>query len=186
MLNSRTLDWIIDNQLFSGVPFYSSGSPELHRQMTQEIADGLMVQESDICVVGSGRIGFSLSPLKFGRHFSDNSDLDIVVVSASIFDPSWVDALTRNRPDGVKMDDRTRRVLGRHRDHHYIYNGFMYPDSLHRVLRVGTSWLRTFNGLSQIPRLSGRIVKGRLYRTWDHARIYHQRSLDKVKQKVCT
>ena len=185
MLNSRTLDWIIDSQLFSGVPFFSSKSPEVHRQMTREIADGLMVQESDICVVGSGRIGFSLSPLKFGRPFSDNSDLDIVVVSASIFDPSWVDTLTRSRPNQVKVDEGTRRVLRRHRDKHYIYNGFMYPDSLHRVLRVGNSWLRTFNGLSRIPPLSGRIVKGRLYRTWDHVRIYHQWSLDKVKQKVC-
>ena len=184
LLNSRTLDWVIDNYVFRGLPFYSSHAPEVHNQMIRTISQGLNVSQNDICVIGSARIGFSLSPEKYGQPFSEFSDIDICIVSQSLFDPSWLDVLGRYRTKGLSLNRRTRWHLQEHREGHYVYNGWMYPESIVQVLEIGQRWLRTFNGLSHIADFASRTVAGRLYRTWDHARYYHRWSLGKVKQRL--
>lgn len=181
LLQTRELDWIIERHLFQGAPFYSSHNPQLHGRMIREISLGLGVPKDDICVVGSARVGFSLAPHRFGEPFNEYSDLDVVVVSPELFDPSWIDILTRRR---TAKNRRTRSSLWAHRERHYVYNGWIYPGSLVDALGIGESWLRTFNGLSRIVELAGRPVAGRLYRTWDHARFYHQRSLGQLKAEI--
>lgn len=184
LLNTHPIDWIIDNHLFDGLPFYSCHSPEVHDQMVHEIAAGLEIPQIDICVIGSARIGFSLSPAKFGQPFGEYSDIDILVVSQSLFDPSWLDMLNRWGRKRIRLNDQTKRRLENHREYHYVYNGWIYPGSLVQVLGIGQRWLRTFNGLSRITALAGRTVGGRLYRTWDHARYYHRWSLGRVKEEI--
>ena len=182
LLDTHTLDWIIDHHVFYGLPFYSSHAPDLHNQMVHAISKGLNVPPKDICVVGSARIGFSLSPEKFGQPFSEFSDIDVCVVSDTLFDPSWLDMLGRYRARGITLSQRTKWHLKKHREDHYIYNGWIYPESVVQALGIGQRWLRTFNGLSHIADFASRTVAGRLYRTWDHARNYHRWSLSRLKQ----
>ena len=183
LLKTRTIDWIIDNYIFDGQPFYSADAPEVHNQMVRAISIGLKVPQDDICVVGSARIGFSLSPLKFGEPFSDFSDIDICIVSSSLFDPSWLDIIEKRRTQPATMNSRTKFQLREHRERHYVFNGWIYPKSVVQALEIGQRWLRTFNGLSRISELASRTISGRLYRTWAHARLYHRGSLEKVKRR---
>ncbi len=88
------LDEVVDTHLFAGVPFSFSGNPDIYDRMLQELSYGLKVGKQDICIVGSARIGFSLSPEKFGVPFGQFSDVDVVVVSPDLFDPSWINILT--------------------------------------------------------------------------------------------
>ena len=184
LLNTCPVEWIVDNHVFHGLPFYELHQPHVYRLMMSAISKGLRVPQQDICVIGSARIGFSLSPEKFGTAFNEFSDIDICVVSHSLFDPSWLDILRRDRKRGIVLTRQTKSHLRRHREDHYLYNGWIYPESIVSVLRLGERWLATFNGLSRIPELASRSVSGRLYRTWDHARLYHEWSLDKVKQRI--
>ena len=179
-LKTRNVNWIIDHHIFDGLPFFSAHQPELHDQMVRSIAKGLGVPRGDIRVVGSARIGFSLSPHKYGDPFDQFSDIDIVVVSSTLFDPSWLDILESTRKSHSALRKSTRRQLTRHRELHFIYNGWIYPEKLPEALKIGERWLKTFNGLSHIPELATRTIGGRLYRTWDHARQYHVWSLQKV------
>ena len=184
LLQTREVDWIIDQHLFGGPPFYSSNQPNVHDRMIRAISTGLKVPRRDICVVGSARIGFSLSPPKFGEPFSQFSDIDIIVVSSELFDPSWLDIVGSRRTNSSTLRHRTRRHLSEHRERHYVYNGWIYPKSVVEALGIGERWLRTFNGLSRITELSSRSVGGRLYRTWDHARLYHRWSLESLKSTI--
>lgn len=184
LLNTRTVDWIIDNYLFHGLPFYSSHRPELHGQLLRAISKGLRIPQQDICVIGSARLGFSISPLKFGTPFNRFSDIDICIVSVSLFDPSWLDILKKGRKGPVALTPRTESNLRRHREYHYVHNGWMYPGSILQVLNIGQVWLRTFNGLSRISELATRSIGGRLYRSWDHARLYHRWSLGRLRAKL--
>lgn len=183
-LRNRELNWIIDTQLFAGAPFYSARCPEVHERIVRAIARGLQVPESDICVVGSARVGFSLSPYTFGQPFGPSSDIDIVVVSPRLFDPSWLDLAGKRRTRSSKLSPETRAWLRKHREEHFVYNGWIVPAHVVEALEIGERWLRTFNALSQITELNGRPVSGRLYRTWDHARLYHHWSLGKVRQHL--
>ena len=109
LLRTREVDWIIDKHLFGGPPFYSSDQPDVHDRMIRALSTGLKVPRRDICVVGSARIGFSLSPPRFGEPFSQFSDIDIVVVSSALFDPSWLDILGSPRRNSSTLRHHTRR-----------------------------------------------------------------------------
>ena len=184
ILRTRNLERILDDFLFIGIPFSFSERPEIYHQMIGEISSGLNVPEANICVVGSGRIGFSLSPHSFGRPFSRHSDLDIIVVSPELFDPSWLDILTNRRVRWSSLRQRTREHLIEHREHHHIYNGWVAPGFVAEALDIGERWRTTFNRLSLIPYLSSRSIGGRLYRTWEHAKAYHRWSLRQVLRRV--
>ena len=184
MLTSWDLDQIVDTHLFAGLPFSFSKTPELYDQILYELSQGLQVEKQDICIVGSARIGFSLSPPRFGTPFDQFSDVDVVVVSADLFDPSWMNILDSPRGRRSSFRSRTRKSLTDHRKKHYIYQGWIYPDSLVDALEIGERWLTTFNGLSRIPVLSSRRISGRLYRTWDHARAYHYRGLELIQESL--
>lgn len=184
LLRTHPADWIINNHLFQGVPFYCLEQPAIHEEMVRAISAGLRVRESGICVVGSARIGFSLAPKRFGEPFSRFSDIDVIVVSPRLFDRSWIDLLNKSRRRRVPLRWQTRESLKRHRQNHYVYNGWLYPDSVLEVLRIGTRWLHTFDGLSRIEELASRKVGARLYRTWDHARFYHRHSLGRLKEEI--
>ena len=182
-LRTRPVDRIIEEHLFSGVPFYSKNEPDVHTKLLSAVSKGLKVPQRDICVVGSARVGFSLSPDKFGELFNEYSDIDVLVVSTPIFDDSWLDMLSLQRKKKAVLMSSTIRRLRDHREKHFVYNGWIYPDSVFEILDIGNRWLRTFGGLSRIPELSSRRITARLYRTWDHAKIYHRWSLGQVKRK---
>ena len=184
LLQTHTLDWLIDTHLFKGQPFYSLNKPDVHQQMIRAISKGLHVPAKDICVVGSARIGFSLSPEKFGSPFNQFSDIDIVVVSSSLFDPSWLDILQSPWKMSHTLSPQTKQSLRDHRKFHYVYNGWIYPGSVIQAIKIGEIWMRTFNGLARIQELAGRSIGGRLYRTWEHARLYHRWSLQQVKDNI--
>ena len=186
LLRTRDLDWIIDEHLFQGTPFYSADEPDVHDAMVRAISIGLKVPRDDICVVGSARVGFSLSPPKFGEPFGQFSDIDIIVVSSVLFDPSWLDILGLRRKHSAVLHRNTRQRLQEHRERHYIYNGWIYPSSILETLEIGERWLETFNGLSRIPEFAGRPVEARLYRTWDHARLYHRWSFTRLQTAIFT
>lgn len=184
IIESNNIDSILDDYLFKGLPFYFRNIPEIHKQMIKALARGLGVPSSDICVVGSARFGFSLSPFSYGRPLNKYSDIDIVVVSATLFDPSWVDLLTTRRTPWFKLRSKTQTYISEHREKHHIYNGWMYPHLVAEALEIGTRWVVAFNALSRIPELSSVTIGGRLYRTWDHVRVYHRRGLRKIREQV--
>lgn len=184
ILRTGDLDHLLDEYLFTGLPFSFANDPKVHEHLIRTISRGLRVPSADICVVGSARIGFSLAPHKFGAPFSDYSDMDILVVSSSLFDLSWEDIITNRRAPWSSLRARTRSSLINHRESHYIYNGWIYPDSLAEALAIGQQWMTTFNGISRIPDLSSRPIGGRLYRTWQHARVYHRWGLQLLQNRV--
>ena len=184
MLRNRSFDSILSDIMFAGLPYFFLGQPELHDEMIEQITDGLGVPAVDVCVVGSARIGFSLAPQKFGTPFNEHSDIDVLVVSADLFDQSWLDILANRRVRWATLRARTKERLVAHQSESYIYNGWIYPDSIAEALAIGQNWLRTFNGLSRIPALSSRPVNSRLYRTWEHAEAYHRRGLRRIRNNI--
>ena len=184
MLRSRNFDHLLDDHLFAGLPYFFADEPKIHRQMVNELSRGLHVPKEDICLVGSARIGFSLSPYKFGQPFGQFSDLDIIVVSSTLFDSSWMDILTNRHTPWYSLLQVTRERLQEHRERHHIYNGWITPQFVAEALGIGERWVTTFNGLSHIPSLSSRHISSRLYRSWDHARLYHRWSLRQLRNKL--
>ncbi len=72
--------------LSEGIPFAFKTKPGIYEALRIWLAHRLNIQAKQITVVGSGRQGYSLSPdQNVGRPFVPQSDLDMTVISSSLF-----------------------------------------------------------------------------------------------------
>lgn len=68
-----------------GIPYAFRNCPALYESVRSWLSWFLDVCAKEIGMVGSGRIGTSLNPNKFGKRFSPCSDLDLTIVSRALF-----------------------------------------------------------------------------------------------------
>ena len=87
---------VVDFFLFEGVPFALRDWSEYCFQK-KELAERLNVHAKSIVLVGSGRLGYSVSPKvedkKLWKPFHDRSDFDFVVIDQPLFDAAWRESL---------------------------------------------------------------------------------------------
>ncbi len=191
ILTNTALEVVVRDFIFEGTPFVFRDEPELLNTLQRELANALQVVPNNIVIVGSAKIGFSLSPDNFPRNFSDESDIDVVVVDESLFDRMWRGILTWHYPRrrtglaGAElswMRGRRRDIYsGWFRPDKIRYGGLMFPEVLTPVRDLSTQWFNAFQALSLLPEYAHRSVSGRLYRTWDHALFYHMDGLRQIK-----
>ena len=71
--------------LLEGIPHVLKDSPMKYIIFREQVAERFGIGSQDVCIVGSAKLGFSPSPHQFGRSFSDTSDVDVVIISESLF-----------------------------------------------------------------------------------------------------
>ena len=70
-----------------GIPFAFSGCPSLYEEVRNSLAKRLEVDAKQISIAGSGRLGYSLAPTKWGEPYGEEvSDLDFFAVSEGLFE----------------------------------------------------------------------------------------------------
>jgi hypothetical protein len=161
------------------------------QRLTDHLCGAIGVIAANIVVVGSAKIGFSLSPDNFPREFSDFSDIDVVVVSEPMFDEFWHTMLKWNYPRRFSLsgadwkwskDRRNDLYWGWFRPDAVRFEGLSFPNVLKPIRDLSTAWFNAFQSLSLIPDFSNRKVRGRLYRTWEHALRYHVDGLERIRR----
>jgi hypothetical protein len=161
--------------------------------MMEHLSQGLGIDRSSARVVGSGRIGFSLNPANFPRPFGRASDLDVVVVNDDLFDRVWHTMLTWNYPRRYRLYGQERHWQKKRQDDLYWgwfrpekirYEGLTLPEKLKPLRDLSAQWFEAFQSLSTYPALAARVVKGRLYRTEQHAISYHIDGLRKLRDQL--
>src|SRR6185312_15015974 len=84
MLQTLPHNEIIDKYIFvKETPFAFKDRKKGYEFLVNHIAKSLQLNSDCVTLVGSGRIGFSLSPRQFGTPFSPRSDLDIAIVDSA-------------------------------------------------------------------------------------------------------
>ena len=157
-----------------------------------EIAGKLGVVRADIRIIGSGRLGFSLKPGAQLKTFSDKSDVDVLIVNPGVFDELWFHLLEAAYPRsgaparlGGWLEDRRNEV----------YTGWISPLEIRLDVKIFGAKAkpaldfraRWFNALKQASRHFSRRhedSKGRLYRTWRHAQLYHLDGLAALRKSL--
>jgi len=131
-------------------------------------------------VVGSAKLGFSMvekrstsgQVLPRYRPFSPLSDIDVVVISAEIFDFVWNDLSSHaHRSARLPWDSG---VLG-----DYLVCGWLRPDHFPNAARLRRcdDWWDVFRLLSADAAFGRRKVRGGLFHSLEHARRYLMRAL---------
>jgi hypothetical protein len=173
-------------------PFVFETQPNSWEAFRNELVSGLAVDRNDIRVVGSGRLGFSLKPGRNFKLFSDDSDIDVVIVNAPLFDHLWLALLEAVYPRppypsrlGGWLKDRTNE----------LYTGWLTPREIRLDIRIigekarpalqfKTLWFNSLKRASKYPPRRHEDVTGRLYRTWKHAELYHLNSIAALRKSL--
>lgn len=192
MLRTQPLADVVQNVLFQGEPHVFADRPTDYRELQMHLHGALGVPSDRLTIVGSARFGFSLNPDRYGQPFSDMSDVDIVVIDEALFDEIWHIILRWYYPRRQSMGSDKDWVTQRRRE---IYLGYFvpneirfdwlsFPPALARLRDLSASWFGAFQGIGINPRLAGRQYNSRLYRTWEHATMYHESGLQEIRSRL--
>ena len=172
---------VTDYILGASVPAAFETEPGDYEVLLQHLGDALGLNRENLALVGSGRIGFSLSPEKFGAPFSEQSDLDVAVVAPELFDTAWLE-LVKTRPWTVRPP-RVRAAFDEHRTK-WIFYGRMKPLQLGALLSLRRRWFNAFQSTGEHPELAAHEVHGMLFRSWEHVTAYHEYGLGLLRAQL--
>jgi len=174
------------------VPFVFEPQPATWDSFRDELVGGLEIAHGDIRVVGSARFGFSMNPGHALRGFSDTSDIDLVVVNPHAFDRLWLALLAAAYPRAPNV-----QLLGGwlRKRRNEVYTGWLTPLAIRLdssivgakarpALEFTAQWFNTLKKASRHPPRRHEEITGRLYRSWEHAELYHMHSLAALRKAL--
>jgi len=173
-------------------PYVFGARTDIWTDFRDEIAGELGIPPAHVRIVGSARLGFSLKPGANLRRFGDTSDVDVIVMNANLFDYVWLSLLDAAypRPPATQL---VGGWLQNRRDE--IYTGWINPLEIRLdrrifgaraepVLSFNSRWFNMFKRVSRLIIRRHEDVTGRLYRTVDHATLYHLNSLAALRKTL--
>jgi hypothetical protein len=89
LLKNIPVPQIVEEYIFAGVPYAFRRNPTLMNVIVRHLTSRLPITAENIAIVGSAKLGFSLNPDGYFNPFSDESDIDVVVVNETLFDEIW-------------------------------------------------------------------------------------------------
>jgi hypothetical protein len=191
---SRDVVEVTHDFVLSGPVYAFLRRPSDMDLLRSHLVSRLGVAAEKIVVVGSAKTGFSLAPESFPRAFNIRSDIDVVVVDPTLFDTYWAICLEWYYPRRIETlpqadyDWLKRRrsdvFWGRFEPHYMRYEGLTVSEVLRPLRTLTTKWFNAFRSLSTYGQFRGRDIKGRLYRTWEHATAYHADGLRQIKTNL--
>lgn len=166
--------------LSEGIPYAFQMRPAVYETLREWLAEQLSVHPKEITLIGSGRIGFSLSPYHPWRSFSSTSDLDFSVISKPLLErlASEFESWARDYDGGDLSSVRGRSTRNWRGNLNFgrknIPRGFMDADKIPRLDRYplaqlcGESMYRVQLAVSSSNLgLHPKKASIRVYRDWD-------------------
>jgi len=193
-LLSEAPEDLVRRYVFAGTPYAFRNTPDDLRALRTHLCDELPLTPENVIVVGSAQTGFSLSPEKFPRQFHSGSDIDVLVVDPSLFDKVWVTILEWHYPRrGLRLpqldwDWKQKRTTelywGWFVPSEIAFEGLTLPQVIKPLRDISTKWFNAFRSLGHLAQFASRDVKARLYRSWEHAMLYHVAGLKTISQRL--
>ena len=176
-ISFMTSKWIVEK-----VPFIFSNNFEKYIKWKEVLARKIGVDSKAIVLTGSSSVGFSLNPEKNLRPFSDQSDIDIAIISQHYFDMSW--HFLRNV--GTKRYSYTKKENDAIDDHRLrlIYWGTIATDKIIQILPFGKNWMSALNEMALLEPTKDRVINIRIYKDFEALRAYHLNNLKTIKDNL--
>jgi hypothetical protein len=129
-------------------------------ELKSDIARKFGVHHSAVLIVGSGKLGFSIVGKKRYRYFNDASDLDIALISESLFDGLWLDAYEYWKSRSYWPEYEQFKE--------YLFRGWIRPDKLPpaNTFRRTNDWWEFFRELTASQKFGPYRIRAGLYRSW--------------------
>jgi len=168
----------LDDWLFGAAPHAFTCYEDSYSAFCRELATSLGVHPADVALVGSGRLGFSLNPQHLLSRFSGTSDLDVVVVSSSVFDGAWTDLL-HGSVSTAFAETEERRRLRKTQDN--FFDGYLRSDHVPVGSALSREWFPKLAGPFSSVTARRHEVKAWLFKSWWHAELFYLRNVSAVR-----
>ena len=171
----------IDTWLFGSPPYAFALYRDDYGMFRRELAEKLRVHPSDLALVGSARLGFSMNPSKLLAPFSEASDLDVVVVSSLIFDEAWCNLLTLER-SAQSGDAEEKRLFRKTREN--FFDGYLRPDRVPVASWLSKEWFPKLAGPYVSPTAKRHATSAWLFKSWWHAEQFYSNNIASIQRDI--
>jgi len=168
---------IVQKYVVHGTPYIFKDDEDKYFDLKREIAANFSEHYSNIHMVGSAKLGFSIAPNKLWKPFSIESDIDIVIVSTKLFENLWGNihefniGLTNRTKD---EDNRYKRFLN------YFFKGWIRPDLFPFEYPAKTKWFEFFKSISY-KKYGPQKIACALYYSFNFFEKYHIENINKLR-----
>lgn len=147
-------------------------------QLKEDICEHFDVEFNDVLIVGSGKLGFSIKPQRRYGEFNNESDIDIAVVSTTLFQKIWIEAYLYQKSGALwpKSADFFK----------YLSEGWIRPDKLppSKYFTFSEDWWDFFNKLTISEKYGPYKIRGGLYHSWFFLQEYQTICVDQCINEV--
>ncbi|AFQ46238.1 hypothetical protein [Desulfosporosinus meridiei] len=149
-------------------------------QFKSDVAKLLDVHKSNVHIFGSGKLGFSLNPVKNLKDFDDKSDIDIAIISDThyrMFREAYIKGFYNNKYKYNKHWKVTSAIFRRF----IIFDGFTEKNEEY------IKWIEktgSFKSDIQIHYELGNDINYRIFKSWDAVKSYYEKSIKECKEKI--
>ena len=147
-------------------------NPDQYFELKQEISREFYTHSSQIVLVGSAKLGFSIAPGKKYQPFGDDSDIDVAIISAELFDQLWAGAFEFWNNRRLWQDQNSFK--------NYLFRGWVRPDFL-PTDKTKNQWFEFFRGLTNSEKYGRYHIGAGVYRSWRYFESYHQRAVTRLR-----
>jgi predicted nucleotidyltransferase len=178
LLNAELSDEIIvQRHIIHPQPYVFDGDENKYFSLKRNISDFFRINPEDVKMVGSAKLGFSISPEQLWKPFDDESDIDMVIVSNRVFDEFWKDLYDFNINLTVRTKDEQTAY---HKFLKYFFKGWIRPDFFPFNYPQRQHWFEFFKSISY-GEYGYRKVTGAIYRDMDFFERYHVMNVKRMR-----
>lgn len=176
-----------ENWYFENILNYSSADiSKISDDFRMTISESMGISFNSIMIVGSGKIGYSLSPTdKLFAPFCTNgengrkpSDIDVALISSDLYLKFW--ALFR-KSYASKYNATYKKIYNE------VYRGFINEKHIQEIDECRREWLPISSESKKI--LADKLfikheITYRIYRSWEDFEEYNLKNIEKIKLKM--
>lgn len=180
ILSARPIPEVVQELLFEGIPYCFKDTPDLYKDFRKEICDKFQIHPQNFTVIGSAKIGFSLKPKYYGRPFSEESDIDVVLVSDDLFQQLWIQLIKFKKTTVFQLNYYQREKFKELQS--ILFYGSIRLDMVTDDFPFAKDWWEFFNKLSTDKRFGPRRIRAMIFKSWQHVSIYYEDGVAKLKE----
>lgn len=139
--------------------------------------DKLGVAYHNVLMVGSGKIGYSLSPFKKFKAFDEDSDIDIAIISIKMFNELWAKIRLASTEEHIFYNSITSS----------IFRGFINEKHFSNIAFARQYWNNQILDLNRCIQEEVGIqhqINYRIYRSWEDLEDYHINGINALKNNI--
>ena len=145
--------------------------------LRSRVAKKFGLHPNEVLVVGSAKLGFSIVPDKEYDLFSDESDIDVALISSKLFDEYWNQVYNFKEKNPYWNEDDFVE---------YLFQGWIRPDKFpqSKLFPLRKDWWDFFQSITSSGRFGNYNIRGGLYQSYFFLENYQKICIRKCKKNL--